>query len=81
VVLVYLLLSKKVFLSYSVDADFNYKGCNLLKPTQLPYSSSTGDSSYPFDLVHSDVWSPSPFVSQGGHKHYIIFVDDQSRYT
>jgi hypothetical protein len=29
----------------------------------------------PFDIVHSDVWT-SPALSSGGHRYYVLFLDD-----
>ena len=31
------------------------------------------------DLVHTDLWDPSPVASLGGSRYYITFIDDCSK--
>ena len=56
-------------------------GCKLAKFSALPFNKSLSCSFAPFDLVHSDVWGPSPVSSKGGSTYYVSFIDDYTRYT
>jgi len=55
-------------------------GCKLTKFSALPFNRSISVSSSPFDLIHSDVWGPSPVAIKGGSQYYISFIDDHTRY-
>lgn len=34
-----------------------------------------------FDVVHTDLWGPSPHPSSNGYSYYIDFIDAFSKYT
>ncbi|KAM2173457.1 hypothetical protein ACFX1R_038295 [Malus domestica] len=36
---------------------------------------------FPFDLVHSDVWGPSPVTTSLGIRWFVAFIDDCTRMT
>jgi hypothetical protein len=55
-----------------------YKLAKLTKPL---FQLSLSKSSAPFELVHSDVWGPTPITSYNEFKYFIIFIDDFSRAT
>lgn len=55
--------------------------CYMAKSKHLPFPSFTTTTSSPLQLIHSDVWGPSPITSYNGFRYYIIFVDDFSRFT
>jgi hypothetical protein len=49
--------------------------CQKGKSHQLPYPKSSSTSSYPLELVYSDVWGHAP-ESVRGKKYYVSFIDD-----
>ena len=55
-------------------------GCKLAKFSALFFNRSISVSSSPFDLIHSDVWGPSPVATKGGSRYYISFIDDHTHY-
>ena len=61
--------------------NFDCVSCQLGKQPALPFNSSESISTDIFDLIHSDVWGPSPVSSIGGSRYFVVFVDDYSRYS
>lgn len=37
-------------------------------------------ASAPLELIHCDIWGPSPNLSTMGYRYYIMFIDDYSRF-
>ena len=55
--------------------------CLSSKSHKLSYSIPQHSTCRPLELIHSDLWGPSPVLSHLGHKYYVIFIDDFTRYT
>ncbi len=41
---------------------------------QLPFQKSVSKTCKPLEVIHSDVWGPTPVTSNGGTQFYVIFV-------
>ncbi|GFS40400.1 anaphase-promoting complex/cyclosome 2 [Actinidia rufa] len=76
------LLVKSGFLgNISVSDIFECNGYKLAKISALPFTRSLSISTSHFQIVHIDLWGPSPIAIKGGSIYYVSFVDDYSRYT
>ncbi|WVZ16395.1 hypothetical protein V8G54_009377 [Vigna mungo] len=57
----------------------NCNSCQINKCHKLPFNESTLKSSYPLEIIFSDVWT-SPVLSIDGLRYYCMFVDHFTRY-
>jgi hypothetical protein len=56
------------------------EACKLGKQPRLSFSSSTSFTTFPFQLIHCDLWT-SPVSSFTGYNYYLIILDDYSHYS
>jgi len=55
--------------------------CLQAKHKQKFIQTKVKRATAPFEIVHSDTCGPFSVPTKGGHLHYIIFVDDYTRWT
>jgi hypothetical protein len=77
---------RHVVSNFNLSATSNKKpiicpACQCGKSHQLPFSLSENKSIVPLELIFSDVWGPSPLLSNNGARYYVIFVDHFSKFT
>lgn len=48
---------------------------------KLPFLKSQFIANSPFELIHSDIWGPTPVNSVNGFKYYVLFIDHYTRFT
>jgi hypothetical protein len=61
-------------------ASYSWHACHLGKNVRLPFPDSNKVASFPFHLLHCDVWT-SPVVSSLGYKFYLVILDDFTHFT
>ena len=65
------LVSRGLLGSVSKD-NFDCTSCQLGKQPALPFNNSDSISKSIFELIHSDVWGPSPVASIGGSRYFVV---------
>ena len=55
--------------------------CPMGKMTKSPYPTSKSHASYPFELLHIDIWGPYRVETRGKHRFFLTVVDDKTRAT
>ena len=75
-----LLTDKLICTSDKLSSMMFCDACQARKSKHLPFHLSSRISTHVLELVHCDIWGPSPTVTTSGYRYYIIFVDDYSRY-
>jgi GAG-pre-integrase domain len=55
--------------------------CSLAKAHRLPFSSYDTIAHKPLELIHCDIWGPSPIVSHNRYRYYVLFTDQYTRYN
>ncbi|KAG6706623.1 hypothetical protein I3842_07G230600 [Carya illinoinensis] len=62
------------------SVDFSMcESCVMGKQKKVSFLKSDRTPKTRLDLVHTDVWGPSPVASLGGSRYYVTFIDDHSR--
>ena len=55
--------------------------CFYGKMHNLPFPKCSFTALTPFELIHSDLWGPTPITSINGFKYYVLFTNHFSRFT
>ena len=66
------LVSRGLLCSVS-NKSFDCMPCQFGKQTALPFNNSVSHALFSFDLIHYDVWGPSPISTPGGSRYFVYF--------
>ena len=66
-------LASRGLLGFVSKDNFDFTSCQLGKQPVLSFNNSESISNSIFELIHSDVWGPSPVTSIGGSRYFVFF--------
>ncbi|CAN0913224.1 Retrovirus-related Pol polyprotein from transposon RE1 [Linum grandiflorum] len=55
--------------------------CIEAKASQSSFTPSESIYDALFDLIHTDLWGPSPMTSRMGYRYFALFIDHTTRFT
>ena len=61
-------------------SSFHREHCNVGKSHELSFPTCFSFVHAPLDLIHADVWGPSPLPSIGGFRYYVLVIDHFSQF-
>ncbi|KAJ3698372.1 hypothetical protein LUZ61_002077 [Rhynchospora tenuis] len=74
-------LAKTNCLVINSKTKFFCEDCNKAKAHKKPFVSSISAATEPLQVVHTDLWGPAPVISNKGHRYYVHFIDEFSRFS
>ena len=74
-------LVSRGWLGFVSKDNFDCTSCQLGKQPVLSFNNSESIFNSIFELIHSNVWGPSPVASIGGSRYFVVFINDYSRYS
>ena len=63
------------------NVEFICDACQLGKLKRAHYPSRNNRTLEPFQILHCDVWGPSPTIDLLGNKYFLVCTDDCSRFS
>jgi hypothetical protein len=54
---------------------------NKSKAHKLPFVHSTSVATAPLQVIHTDLWGPAPKLSFSGHRYYVHFTNEFTRFS
>ena len=63
------------------DLDLDMCICNACQLGKLNVLSNNNRTQKPFQLIHCDVWGPSPHIDILGNCYFLVCTDDHTRFS